>query len=178
MHMIARELGTRVSSPKWMWSGLGIIAGFCLLIGIIDKTKTIDPRNELLNADMRVMVTETDESIDAVSYQLDQLMTAVVTDEMRPQDFSFISKVRGDKSLTLIQVPELSNLDPGERPQIVEMVEAVINDNEKTTGKQHYIGIINAAGQCVVTKTPEEGLTNYSISQNPIFSFYGPAKTE
>jgi hypothetical protein len=179
MNLIGHELGNRVQSPKWMWSGLGIIAGFFLLMTIIDATKTIDPRNELLNADMRVMVSETDESIDAVSYQIDQLMTAVVTDEMRPQDFSFISKVRGDKALTLIQIPELSSLEPSERPQIVEMVESVTNDHEKTAGKQQYIGIINAAGQCILTKTPEEGLKDYSSSsKNPIYAFYGPAKTE
>lgn len=179
MHMIGRELGTRVSSPKWMWSGVFIIAGFFLLMTVIDKTKTIDPREELLNADMRVMVTETDESIDAVSYQLDQMMTAIVSDEMMPEEFSFISKVRGDKSLTLIQIPELSNLERNERPQIIEMVEAIISEDEKTADTKQYIGIINAAGQCILTKTPEEGLKDYSSSSsNPIYEFYGPAKTE
>ncbi|TXF88301.1 hypothetical protein FUA23_15080 [Neolewinella aurantiaca] len=179
MHMIGRELGSRVKSPKWMWSGVFIIAGFILISTIIDKTRTIDPREELLNADMRVMVTETDESIDAVSYQLDQVMTAVVSDEMKPQDFSFISKVRGDKSLTLVQIPELSNLERSERPQIVEMVEAIVSENEKTADTQQYIGIVNAAGQCILTKTPEEGLQDYSLSSsNPIYEFYGPAKPE
>jgi hypothetical protein len=179
MHMIGRELGTRVNSPKWMWSGLFIIAGLILISTIIDKTKTIDPRDVMLNADINVMATETDESIDPVSFQLDEFMTMIVNEEMMPQDFSFISKVRGDKALTLVRIPELSNLETSERPQIIEMVESVISEHEKTAGKQQYIGIINAAGQCILTKTPEQGLKDYSSSSsNPIYAFYGAAKTE
>ncbi len=176
MHMIGRELGTRVSSPKWMWSGVFIIAGFFLIMTILDKTKTVDYRDEQLNADVNVMVSETDESIDEVSFQLDQLMTAIVSDEMRPQDFSYITKIRGDKSLTLVQIPELENLEPSERPQVIEMVETVISEHEKTAGKQQYIGIVNASGRCVLTKTPEKGLQDYSSgSKNPIYAFYGVA---
>lgn len=179
MHMIGRELGTRVSSPKWMWSGVFIIAAIFLISTVIDKTKTIDPRDEMLNADMRVMVTETDEDIDNVSYQLDELMTVIVNEEMMPEDFSFISKVRGDKSLTLIRIPELDNLESGERPAVLEMVEAIVTEHEKTSGKQHYIGIINNSGRFLVTKTPEEGVKDSSFgSRDPIYAFYGPAKTE
>lgn len=179
MHVIGRTLGERVKSPKWMWSGVFIIIGLALIGTIIEKTKTIDPRDELLNADMNVMTTETDESIDPISFQLDELMTLIVNEEMMPQDFSYISKVRGDKSLTLVRIPELSNLERSERPQIIEMVESVISEHEKTAGKQQYIGIVNAVGQCILTKTPEQGLKDYSSgSSNPIYEFYGPAKTE
>jgi len=176
MHMIGRELGSRVSSPKWIWSGVFIIAGLFLISSVFEMTKTVDPREELLTADMRAMITETDENIDNVSFQLDQLMTAIVTDEMMPQDFSFLSKVRGDKCLTLIRIPELDNLDPSERPAVLEMVDAILADHEKTAGKQQYIGIINDSGRFVVTKTPEE--ENSSSGKSGIYDFYGPAKSE
>lgn len=179
MHVIGRELGTRVSSPKWMWSGVFIIAGLILIGTIIDKTKTIDPRDELLNADMNVMISETDETIDNVSFQLDELMTVIVNEEMFPQDFSYLTKVRGDKSLTLVRIPELDNLETGERPAVLEMVEAIIGEHEKTIGKQHYIGIINDSGRFLVTKTPEEGVKDSSFgNRDPIYAFYGPAITE
>jgi len=175
MRLISKELKGRVSSPKWMWSGLGIVGLLFLASSLIAAFKTVDPREAMLNADLDVMTENTSEKIDSISYGMDQMMTMFVNDELHPENFRYISKVRGDKALILLAIPDLDDLVPTERPQILELMETIAGNQQDLAGKQIYYGIMNHAASFKLTKTPENGLKDGSFDKRAnLFDFYGP----
>jgi len=130
----------------------------------------------MLNADLAVMTNNTSESIDSVSFKIDQMMTIIVNEELHPENFRYISKVRGDKALVLLAIPDLDDLVPEERPQILELMETIAGDQPDLADKQIYYGIMNHSASFKTTKTPEKGMQDgYSDSRNNLFDFYGPA---
>jgi hypothetical protein len=176
MHLIGKELKGRVKSPLWMWAGLGIVGLFFLGSILFSAFKTVDPRDALLNADLEVMTSATNEKIDSISFKIDQVMTMIVNEELHPEDFRYLSKVRGDKALVLLTIPDLDDLVPDERPQILELMETIAGDLEDLADKQVYYGIMNHSASFKTTKTPEKGLENGSFdNRNNLLAFYGPA---
>lgn len=176
MRLISKELKGRVKSPLWNWVGLGIVGVLFLGSTLISAFKTVDPRDAMLNADLEVMTSNTNETIDSVSYKIDQMMTAIVNEELHPEDFRYISKVRGDKALVLVAIPDLDDLVPEERPQILELMETIADGQADLADKQVYYGIMNHSARFKTTKTPNKGMNDGSFdNRDDLFGFYGPA---
>lgn len=177
MRLISKELKGRVKSPVWMWAGLGIVGLLFLSSTLISALKTVDPREAMLNADLEVMTSETNADIDSVSYKIDQMMTVIVNEELHPEDFRYISKVRGEKALVLLAIPDLDDLVPEERPQILELMETIAGDQADLAGKQVYYGIMNHSSRFKTVKTPEKGMEDGGFDKRDgLFEFYGPAQ--
>lgn len=177
MHLVNAELGKRVKSPKWMWAGLMIIGGFVLIssiVGGIQDSLPKDPRDEMLNADINAMMTEPMEEYDSTSVMLDELMTMMVVEELQPETFSYLTKVKGEKALVLVNVPDLERLESSARPEMMQTVEMIVGAQDALTDKQMYYGIMGAGAQFMLVKTPVDSSYSTYAKKKLLYDFYGP----
>ena len=165
-----------IKRPIWHWAGVGFIGLIFLYVNIIELTKTVDPRSELLQADMELLTPNPAES-DSTSTTLKALFSDFVNEEIEPDDFEYLTKISGDKVLILVKVPNLSDVEKDSRAQVVEMVEMVANLRPALQDKTKYIGV-HGAYNFMLVKTPD-GLENSRVvTDKALLDFYGPAVVE
>ena len=166
---LKKEVGT----PKWFWAGLMIMGASFLFNIVSDALHVPDPREAMLNETITAMSTDPPQRFDSTSYMMDQLMTMMVVDEMRPNSFSYITKMDGDKALVLVNIPELDMLEKSVRPEVLEMVKTVTGNVESLKDKNIYYGILGN-GTMMMTETPTSSFVNKAkASRAPIYAFYG-----
>lgn len=177
MHLIGGELGDRVKSPTWMWSGLILIAGIVVLSSIfkgVADSLPKDPRDEMLNQDISAMMAEPMADFDSTSLALDNMLTVFVLEELKPETFTYLTKVRENKALILINVPDLDRLERSVRPEMLETVEMIVDSRDEMDGKDKYYGIMGAGAQFMLVKTPVDSSYSSYANRDLLYEFYGP----
>jgi hypothetical protein len=166
-------LNNDVKRPVWHWSGLGIIGVLIIFFGFIKGTAEVDPRNELLNADLAQLSVNPTAETDSVSFKMQNLFTTLVNEEIKPQEFEYLTKVEGDKVLILVKVPELKNVEKEARKEVIEMIEMVANTQETIKDKEKYIGV-HGKYNMMMQKTAAGLESSNMIVPTALYEFYGP----
>ena len=68
-----------------------------------------DARSELLENDLKAMTSASTMETDSISYKLKEVFDQVVTEDINPQDFKYLTKIQGNKALILIKCPNLKS---------------------------------------------------------------------
>jgi zinc-ribbon family len=160
-----------VKRPFWHWTGLGIVGSLVLLLTIIDLATVPDPRSELLKADVEKMSANPS---DSISMALKSLFNSFANEEVKPEEFEYLTKIKDDKVLILAKIPSLKNVQKEGRKQVIDMIELVANADTITKNLKKYIGVHGKYNMMMV-KTPTSFESSNIAFEDPLFEFYGPA---
>jgi len=165
-----------LKTPIWHWAGLGIIGLLFLYINLIQITKEVDPRSQLLQADMEALTTNPLES-DSTSTTLKMFFNDFANEEIEPADFEYMTKIEADKALIIVKIPNLKQVVKESREQVIEMVEMVATLNDSLKDKALYIGI-HGRYTFMLVKTPTEFENSRLASDKALLEFYGPIERQ
>lgn len=172
LRAISEEVGSRVGNPKWYWSGMGIVAALIFFSGIAGALHEDDPRLPLLEADIAEMTNTPDLQTDSLAYHIDQFLTAVMVEELAPEDAYYKTKSYGNNLLVLASIVDLQDLVGSEQEVLVSTLEEVISGLIDLEGRNLYVGAMNHNNSIQVTRTPQETKTLVG-SKNDLLDFYG-----
>ncbi len=159
-------------SPLWYWSGLGIIGLLFLYINFLSATAEVDPRSQLLEADMEQLTTHP-LAADSVSTTLKTFFENFTNEEIEPSFFEYLTKIESDRALIIVKIPSLSEITKESRLQTIELVELVAALKPDLDEKDLYIGI-HGEYNFMVVKTPEITKNSRFVSDKALLEFYGP----
>lgn len=166
---------SQIKRPFWHWTGLGIIGVLFALMSIINPTKEVDPRSELLKADLeRTSVNPTMES-DSISFKLKAFFNDNAIEEIKPSEFEFLTKVKDNKVLILAKLPDLKKVRKEGRDDVVEMIQLIADTQESISDMDKYIGVHGTYNMMMV-KTPVDYQNGNVVSDEALLEFYGPQK--
>jgi len=163
----------KIKRPFWHWLGLGIfglLVGFITIVGV---TAEEDPRRTLLDEDEKLMTASPTMETDSISFKIKEVFDAFATEEINPDEFKYLTKMKDDKALVLVQIPKLRKVEKEGRAQAMEMVEMITNDQKAFEGKDLYIGIKGVVSMILI-KTPSYEENSRLALTKELFDFYGP----
>ena len=163
----------KTKRPFWHWLGLiifGLLIAFITLIGI---TSEKDPRSDLLTADEKLMISNPTMESDSISYKIKKVFDIFTTEEIKPSEFKYLTKISGDKALILVQIPKLRKVEKKARAEALEMVEMVTDNQQILKGKDLYIGIKGLFSMMLI-KTPTYEKNSKFALTSELYEFYGP----
>lgn len=172
-----QEIKDQVKRPLWNWLGLGAVSTIIALLFLVDTFKEVDPREELLRADLALATAAPSEQSDSTAFKLQAFINDFVSDEMDKDQFEYLTKVDGDKVMVLMEIPDLKQVVKEERTAIFEMVEGIVGIEEGLIGKELYIGVHGKYNMMMV-KTPSHQESSNIVSMKPLFEFYGPKQVD
>ncbi len=167
------EIKEQLKGPIWHWSGLGVLVALVAIISVNVATEEIDPRSELLKADLELLSANPAKETDSVSFLLKTFMNDFVNEEIKPSEFEYSTKINGDKILILIKIPNLKKVEKEGRRQLIEMIDMVADIQESIKDKKRYIGI-QGKYSMMMLKTPTDFRNANIVSQKKLYEFYGP----
>lgn len=167
-----QENKNKAKRPIWHWLGLGIFGLLIALISIIGITAEEDPRSPLLSADEKLMISNPTMESDSISYKIKQVFDSFATEEINPNEFKYLTKIKDDKALVLVQIPKLRKVEKEGRAQAMEMVEMITNNQNVFEGKDLYIGIKGLVSMILI-KTPTYEDNSRIALTNELLEFYG-----
>lgn len=163
---------SNIKTPLWHWSGSILVAGFIALIAIIVATNEEDPRSKLLQNDLNAMTTSPTMATDSISFKIKQLFDEVVTEEINPIDFEYLTKINGNKALVLVKMPKLKNVEKSGRSEVLEIIEMITNNQEDLKDKEKYIGVEGSISMMLI-KTPTYEANSKLALTDELYDFYG-----
>ena len=163
-----------IKRPKWHWTGMAAILLLIAFTGISSALHEEDLRDAFLQQDLGGLTGTPAESEDSLSYLLKTYLDDVVIDEMHPERFEYFSREEADRVLVLIRIPTLRDLDKSARPQILELVHAVIDEFPHLDGKERYVGVQNKANFMLISAPSGEENSRFA-NYDGLYAFYGPA---
>ena len=113
---------------------------------------------------------------DSISYKIKQVFDNFTTDEIDPSEFTYLTKISGDKALVLVQIPKLRKVEKEGRSQALEMVEMITDNQQAFAGKDLYIGVKGLISMILI-KTPNYEENSRLASTKELYDFYGPKPT-
>jgi hypothetical protein len=159
--------------PFWHWLGLGVFGLLVALITLIGITAEEDPRSDFLNADEALMVSSPTMESDSISFKIKQIFDNFATEEIDPTEFKYLTKIRDDKALVLVQIPKLRKVEKKGRAQALEMVRMITDNQQVFEGKDLYIGIKGVISMMLI-KTPTYEKNSKLALTSKLYEFYGP----
>jgi hypothetical protein len=164
---------SRAKTPIWHWLGLGVVGVLIALIAIVGITAEVDPRNDLLSADEKLMVSNPTMESDSMSYKIKRIFDNFATEEIDPNKFKYLTKTSGDNALVLVQIPKLRKVEKEGRAQALEMIEMVTNNQPAFEGKNVYIGVKGLVSMILI-RTPTYEKNSRMALSSELLDFYGP----
>jgi hypothetical protein len=173
LERLYQENKKQAKRPWWHWLGLGFI-GTLFLLGIVaDLTTEEDPRKAMLQADESLMVSNPSMESDSISFKIKQIFDVFANDEIKPEDFKYLSKVEEDKALILVQIPKLRKVEKEARSEALEMVEMITDTQKDLEGKELFIGVKGLVSMILI-KTPTYEDNSRLALTSELYEFYGP----
>jgi hypothetical protein len=163
---------SKAKRPFWHWLGLLLVGGLLALITIIGVTAEKDPRSELLENDLKAMSTSPSMETDSISFKIKQLFDKVVTEDINPSDFEYVTKIQGNKALILVKMPKLKKVEKSGRSEALEMIELITNNQKDLENKEKYIGVKGAISMMLI-KTPTYEKNSKLALTSELYEFYG-----
>lgn len=167
-----QENKSKAKRPFWHWLGLGIIGSLIALITIIGITAEEDPRSMMLNNDLSMMSSSPTMESDSISFKIKQIFDQVVTEEINPSNFEYLTKIQGNKALILVKMPKLKKVEKSGRSEALEMIEMITNNQQDLNDKEKYIGVQGAISMMLI-KTPTYEKNSKLALTNELYEFYG-----
>jgi len=168
-----KENKSRVKRPFWHWIGLGLFALLVSAVVIVGATTEEDPRSKLLMADTDIMSSDPTMESDSISYKMKQLFDSFTTDEIKPSEFKYLTKIKEDKALILVQIPKLRKVEKEGRAQAMEIIEMIIENQKDLEGKDLYIGVKGLISMMLIKTPTYEKNSRMALTSN-LYEFYGP----
>lgn len=163
----------QIKRPVWHWAGLGVIGALIVLIGIIDATAEVDPRHELLKADIEQLSVNPTMETDSISYKLKAFFNDFANEAINPSEFEFLTKTKENMALILVKIPNLKKVEKEGRKDVIEMIELIAESQESIKDMDKYIGVHGKYNMMMV-KTPDEFANGSIVSEQGLYEFYGP----
>ena len=172
-----------------LWQGLGCLVlivffGVMMTIsfyGVYMRSKNpekykveIDPRLELLNADMdklsKLVTTET----DSLTFALKQCVTHDIVGGLNTENIEYFTKRNDSSILVLLRIEEIKKIKPEFRKDII----AVVNDclfqmDSITRTNDIYIGVEGRWNTVLVQTPTDADLGGRFADKNKLLPFYG-----
>lgn len=166
-----------IKTPLWHWAGLGFVGiGLFLIIALIvliGVTHEPDPRAELYKIDEESLLFEPEMEDDSISYKIKRAFDAFANEDVSPSDFMYLTRVKEDKALILMQIPELRHVEKEARKEALEVIEMVTSKQADLVGKDLYIGV-KGVFSIMLIKTPTEEFNSRLALESSLYDFYGP----
>ena len=162
-----------IKRPRWHWTGLAALLLLIAFTGVSSALHEEDPRDTFLQEDLAGLTGTPAENEDSLSYVLKTYLDQLVINEMHPERFEYYSREESDRVLMLIRIPTLRDLDKSARPQILEMVHAVIDGFPHLDGKDRYVGVQNKVNFMLIS-TPAGEENSRFANYDGLYTFYGP----
>jgi len=167
------DIKPEIKRPKRHWFGIGLVGLFVAFTTFVGVTAEVDPRDDLLKADMEQMNSNPTMETDSISYKMKLLFDNFATEEMNPGEFEYFTKIEDDKALILVQIPELRKVEKEARGEALEMVQMVTDSQTDLEGLDKYIGIQGLATMLII-KTPTYEKNSKLALTSELYDFYGP----
>ncbi len=163
-----------IKRPIWHWLGVILIFGFSFLINVFHGLfgDPSDQRKELLQADIEKMVSDPSVESDSISFKLKYYLDNVIIAELHPEEFKYLTKIKENKALILVEIPKLKKVAKSERRKMLRIIEEFANSQADLKGKELYIGIQGQIFMMMI-KTPIKEESKNMVSEKPLFEFYG-----
>ncbi|MEZ4911193.1 MAG: hypothetical protein R2774_10070 [Saprospiraceae bacterium] len=172
LSQLYQENKSKAKRPFWHWLGLGIVGSLFALITIIGITAEEDPRSKMLNSDLSMMSSSPTMESDSISFKIKQLFDQVVTEEINPSNFEYLTKIQGNKALILVKMPKLKKVEKSGRSEALEMIEMITNNQQDLEDKEKYIGVQGAISMMLI-KTPKYEKNSKLALTSELYEFYG-----
>jgi len=172
LSQLYQDKKSKYKRPFWHWLGIGAIISLIALIIIIGITAEEDPRSKLLNNDLNMMTSSPTMERDSISFKIKQLFDQVVTEEINPEDFEYLSKIQGNKALILVKMPKLKKVEKSERSEALKIIEMITNNHQDFKDKEKYIGVQGAIKMMLI-KTPKYEKNSNLALTSELYEFYG-----
>ncbi len=162
-----------VKRPFWHWFGLSAFASLVALIMIVGNSGEKDARRDLLQKDIDSMSFLPDEKTDPVSAKIKIGFDEIASEDINPEDFKYLTRIKDNKALILVKIPKLKKVSKNGRQEAIEIIESMTNGMKELEGKEKYIGVHGTYNMMMV-KTPTNEENSKIASEEPLFDFYGP----
>lgn len=169
------ELRNRVKAPIWNWAGLMIIAALVVGWNLFDTFRYHDPREALLDADINMMTVSPSATGDSISYNLKEFLDFALHEDMQAEDVQYYTKVDGDKVLVLVKGPYFHDVALSERPEMLELLEMVIDAQADLEDKDKYYALLSNMNRVLIAKAPNDADYSKGDREERVYDFYGPA---
>ncbi len=172
LNQFYREEIQNTKQPYWQWSGLIIIAALVSLFFLIGLFAQKDLRTDMLQADVNNMSNNPGMKDDSISFKLKKVLDEFINENIDPGSFKYLTKINGDKVLFLVQIPKLSKVDKSAREDLIDVIDAVADEQKILSGKKRYIGVRGKI-TTMLLKTPNVKKNNKIVADDPLLEFYG-----
>ncbi|MBK8388886.1 MAG: hypothetical protein IPL23_06145 [Saprospiraceae bacterium] len=157
--------------PIWHWLGLGLVVILFVTAFIIGLKEEKDPRYVQLKQDLDVMTTAPSMTLDSISFKLKQAFDELTAKELKPEEIKYLTRIKEDKILILVQIPDLKKVEKEMRTEALHIIEDVTNEQADLIGKQKFIGVYGTYNM-MITKTPTETLNGSLFIPDGLFDYY------
>jgi hypothetical protein len=162
-----------VKRPIWHWAGMAIVAAFIAFIFLIKVTTKYDQRREMLRTDINLMSSEVTQEKDSLAYLMKTFFDDFITVEGGSDEFKYFTRVKDDKLLILVRIPNLKTASKEERETILKTIESIADLMDSVKDKKRYIGV-HGRFNLMMLKTPTVFENENIIADNALYEFYGP----
>ena len=138
---------------------------------IIGLHEEKDPRYVQLKQDLDVMTTAPSMTLDSISFKLKQAFDELTAKELKPEEIKYLTRIKEDKILILVQIPDLKKVEKEMRTEALHIIEDVTNEQADLIGKQKFIGVYGTYNM-MITKTPTETLNGSLVIPDGLFDYY------
>lgn len=155
---------------------IGLLAFPMMLFEAMARNRPVDPRDNLLSADERVL-DSTLVGGDAVLSRaiLDSLQEWTV-EEAGADAYHVFTKRRGDAVLVLVKVPNLKKYEETARTQLLDAITEIVEADPESEGKRVYIGIKGKLTYGAIRLPTGEVKTGTAVDDDKLYAFYGEAE--
>lgn len=167
------ELKPRAKSPIWNWAGLMIIGLIFLGSTFFEAVRYHDPREKLLAADIEEMTQFPSLETDSISLHVKMFMDMILHEDMTPERIKYRTAINDNAALFLMKIPDLGDVESSERPEIMQWITSMIENEEVLAGKDKYYAVMNNSDRVMLAKSPTDSSYSSFADEAILYDFYG-----
>ena len=175
-----------------LWQGCGcllLVVVFAFLFGLSmygvymrannpqAAMEKADARRQLLDADMTKMTNAVQQK-DTLTFALKACVDYDIVDGLDTGNFEYFTKLKKDKLLILMKVPDIKKIETKYRKELIDVIEDCLYAMDRNDLiKETYIAI-EGKWNTILVKTPfDEDLGGRFANKNLLLPFYGTRDT-
>ena len=133
-----------------------------------------EPYKKLYEADIKNLTSDPDPGKDSISFGIKQYIDMVVTDEMGKSGFKYFSKIKGNRVLVVMEVPDMKKVAAEERSTFLSLIREALDVMDYKEGKQLYI-VVEGTWNTVLVSTPTHSdYEGHFADIEYVYDFYKP----
>jgi hypothetical protein len=187
-HEIELRESILVKSPAWQSCGCIIVLLVALFFAVAtcghfvfgdgsNKTEEElqdEPYEKLYNADTAKVTANPTQATDSIAFAVKSYIDYIVTNEMDKKDFKYFTKIKDNKLLVIVKVPDMKKVAAEDRNTFLSLIRESLNDVGAAQHKQLYISI-EGRWNTVLVATPTHTDYNGRFADTKyLYDFYKP----